>query len=103
MVKEKPRFVTQLESVSDVPEGTPIRLEATFQPARDNDLRASWDFNGAPLGASQLVKLSGDLGWACLDIGAVNMDHVGVYTLKIENSEGDAARYEKIGAIFFNL
>lgn len=92
-VKEKPRFLTQLESVSDVDEGTPIRLEATFQPARDNDLKVLWEFNGAPLGASQLIRTRVDLGWAALDIGAVNMDHVGVYTLKIVNTEGEAARY----------
>ena len=90
-VKEKPRFLTQLESVDDVPEGTPIRLEATFQPARDNDLTISWDFNGSPLGASQLIRTRQDLGWAALDINGVNMDHVGVYTLKIANSEGEAA------------
>lgn len=90
-VKEKPRFLTQLESVADVAEGTPIRLEATFQPARDNDLRASWEFNGQPLGASQLIRTRTDLGWAALDISGVNLDHVGVYTLKIANSEGEAA------------
>lgn len=39
--REKPRFLTQLESVADVPEGTPIHLEATFQPARDNTLKVS--------------------------------------------------------------
>lgn len=89
--KIKPHFLTQLESASDVPEGTPIRLEATFQPARDNDLRVHWEFNGAPLGASQLVKTRSELGWACLEISAVNMDHNGVYTLHLVNSEGEAA------------
>uniref|UniRef100_A0A915DZ78 Ig-like domain-containing protein n=1 Tax=Ditylenchus dipsaci TaxID=166011 RepID=A0A915DZ78_9BILA len=89
--KEKPRFLTQLNSFADVAEGEPIRLEATFQPARDNDLKASWEFNGHPLGASQLIKTRGELGWACLDINGVNMDHNGVYTLKIVNSEGEAA------------
>ncbi|KAL3105626.1 hypothetical protein niasHT_021729 [Heterodera trifolii] len=90
-VKEKPRFLTQLESVADAPEGTPVRLEATFQPARDNDLICTWEFNGSPLGASQLIRTRNDLGWAALDISAVNMDHEGVYTLKIVNSEGEAA------------
>jgi hypothetical protein len=89
--KEKPRFLTQLESVEDVPEGTPIRLEATFLPARDNELTLAWEFNGQPLGASQLIRARHDLGWAALDINGVNMDHVGVYTLKIANSEGEAA------------
>lgn len=37
--KEKPRFLTHLESYSDVPEGDVIHLEATFQPARDPDLK----------------------------------------------------------------
>ena len=32
-----------------------------------------------------------ELGWSSLDIAAVNLDHVGVYTLHIENSEGEAA------------
>lgn len=90
-VKEKPRFLTQLESVADVPEGSPVRLEATFQPARDNDLRCAWEFNGHPLGASQLVRTRADLGWAALDISACNPDHEGVYTLHIVNSEGEAA------------
>lgn len=90
-VKEKPRFLTQLESVENVQEGTPVRMEATFQPARDNNLKATWELNGQPLGASQLIRTRQDLGWAALDISAVNMDHVGVYTLKIANSEGEAA------------
>lgn len=74
-----------------MPEGSPIRLEATFQPARDNDLKVAWDFNGQPLQAGQLIKTRSELGWACLDIGAVNLDHNGVYTVKISNSEGEAA------------
>lgn len=89
--KEKPRFLTQLEDASDVAEGTPIHLEATFQPARDNELRVEWQFNGAPLGASQLIKTRSELGWAALDITTVNPDHEGVYTLRIINTEGEAA------------
>ncbi|OZC07058.1 hypothetical protein X798_05950 [Onchocerca flexuosa] len=89
--KEKPRFLTQLESVTDIPEGSIVHLEATFQPARDPDLKVVWLHNGQPLGASQLVKTRSELGWAALDIGGVNPDHNGVYTLKIINSEGEAA------------
>nr|CAD2187171.1 unnamed protein product [Meloidogyne enterolobii] len=89
-IKEKPRFLTQLESV-EVSEGTPIRLEATYQPARDNDLKVSWEFNGQPLGASQLIRTRNDLGWAAIDINGVNPDHTGVYTLHIVNTEGEAA------------
>ncbi|TKR69858.1 hypothetical protein L596_021954 [Steinernema carpocapsae] len=88
--KEKPRFLTQLETY-EVPEGTNVHLEATFQPARDSDLKVYWLKNGQPLGASQLVRTHHELGWACLDINGVNLDHNGVYTLKIENSEGEAA------------
>ena len=39
IIKEKPIFITQLESVENVFEGHPIHLEATFQPARDPDLK----------------------------------------------------------------
>lgn len=39
IIKEKPSFITQLENVEDVPEGHPIHLEATFQPARDSGLK----------------------------------------------------------------
>ncbi|CAD6198030.1 unnamed protein product [Caenorhabditis auriculariae] len=88
--KEKPHFLTQLESVEDVPEGVPLHLEATFQPARDSDLKVFWQKNGAPLGASQLVQTRHELGWATLDISSVNEDHNGVYTLTITNSEGEA-------------
>uniref|UniRef100_A0A915PRJ2 Ig-like domain-containing protein n=1 Tax=Setaria digitata TaxID=48799 RepID=A0A915PRJ2_9BILA len=89
--KEKPRFLTQLESVTDIPEGSIVHLEATFQPARDPDLKVIWLRNGQPLGASQLVKTRSELGWAALDINGVNLDHNGIYTLKIINSEGEAA------------
>ncbi|VDK72603.1 unnamed protein product [Litomosoides sigmodontis] len=89
--KEKPRFLTQLESATDIPEGAFVRLEATFQPARDPGLKVVWLRNGQPLGASQLMKTTSELGWAALDIGGVNPDHNGVYTLKIINSEGEAA------------
>nr|CDQ05422.1 BMA-KETN-1, isoform j [Brugia malayi] len=89
--KEKPRFLTQLESATDISEGAVVHLEATFQPARDPDLKVVWLRNGQPLGASQLIKTRSELGWAALDIGGVNPDHNGVYTLKIINSEGEAA------------
>lgn len=89
--KEKPRFLTQPESFTDVPEGTPIRLEATFQPARDNTLTVQWLLNGNPVGASQLIRTKAELGWAYLEILAVNPDHNGVYTIKIANTEGEAA------------
>ncbi|KAK0408252.1 hypothetical protein QR680_003855 [Steinernema hermaphroditum] len=89
--KEKPRFLTQLESVADAPEGSHVHLEATFQPARDPDLQVFWLKNGQPLGASQLVRTHHELGWACLDIHGVNLDHNGVYTLTLKNSEGEAA------------
>lgn len=43
------------------------------------------------MGASQLIRTRFELGWACLDILAVNPDHEGVYTLRIINLEGEAA------------
>ncbi|KIH48203.1 immunoglobulin I-set domain protein, partial [Ancylostoma duodenale] len=73
-----------------VPEGEKIHLEATFQPARDPELKAVWQKNGQPLGASQLVQTRQELGWATLDILSANEDHNGVYTLTITNSEGEA-------------
>uniref|UniRef100_A0A8R1HM90 Ig-like domain-containing protein n=1 Tax=Caenorhabditis japonica TaxID=281687 RepID=A0A8R1HM90_CAEJA len=88
--KEKPQFLSQLESAENVQEGVPLHLEATFQPARDSELKAVWQKNGQPLGASQLVQTKHELGWATLDISSVNEDHNGVYTLTISNSEGEA-------------
>ncbi|EYC08130.1 hypothetical protein Y032_0067g131 [Ancylostoma ceylanicum] len=88
--REKPSFITQLQSVEGVPEGEKIHLEATFQPARDPELKAVWQKNGQPLGASQLVQTRQELGWATLDILSANEDHNGVYTLTISNSEGEA-------------
>ncbi|KAF8383875.1 ketn-1 [Pristionchus pacificus] len=89
--KEKPYFLTQLASVQDIPEGEPVHLEATFMPARDPDLKVEWQKNGAPIGASQLVKTRHELGWATLDILSVNPDHNGMYTLHIANDQGEAA------------
>lgn len=43
--KEKPRFLTQLTSAEDLKESLPIRLEATFQPARDNGLQVNFNNN----------------------------------------------------------
>uniref|UniRef100_A0A914PTN8 Ig-like domain-containing protein n=1 Tax=Panagrolaimus davidi TaxID=227884 RepID=A0A914PTN8_9BILA len=88
--KEKPRFLTQLES-AEAPEGTPVKLECTFQPARDNSLKVEWQLNNHPIGASQLIRTRSELGWATLEISAVNPDHEGVYTLHISNTEGEAA------------
>lgn len=39
MQKEKPRFLSQLESYDGITEGDSVHLEATFQPARDPDLK----------------------------------------------------------------
>lgn len=78
--KEAPRFLTHLNDAAEVPEGTYVKLEATFQPARDNDLTTEWQFNGQPLGASQLIKTRSELGWAALEINGVTLDHNGVFT-----------------------
>ncbi|ETN87097.1 hypothetical protein NECAME_01255 [Necator americanus] len=88
--REKPSFVTQLQSVEGIPEGEKIHLEATFLPSRDPELKAVWQKNGQPLGASQLIQTRQELGWATLDILSANEDHNGVYTLTISNSEGEA-------------
>ncbi|VDL71694.1 unnamed protein product [Nippostrongylus brasiliensis] len=93
---EKPRFITQLEPAEGILEGQPIHLEATFEPARDPDMKASLRLrkkfmkNGQPLIASQLVQTHHDLGWATLDIPMANEDHNGIYTLTISNQEGEA-------------
>lgn len=60
-----------------------------------------WLLNGQPLGASQLIKTKSELGWATLDINGVNVDHSGVYTLKIINSEGEAASSASIKVSIF--
>ncbi|CAJ0586229.1 unnamed protein product, partial [Mesorhabditis spiculigera] len=88
---EKPYFIQELQSVEGVVEGSPVHLEATFQPARDPELTVSWERNGYPLLASQLVQTRHELGWATLDILSVNPDHEGIYTFKIQNSQGEAA------------
>lgn len=49
-----------------------------------------WLKNNEPIGASQLVRIRSELGWTALDINGVNVDHNGVYTLKVVNSEGEA-------------
>ncbi|WKY10685.1 hypothetical protein Q1695_002781 [Nippostrongylus brasiliensis] len=87
---EKPRFITQLEPAEGILEGQPIHLEATFEPARDPDMKVVWRKNGQPLIASQLVQTHHDLGWATLDIPMANEDHNGIYTLTISNQEGEA-------------
>ena len=38
-----------------------------------------------------MIRTRSELGWASLDISAVNPDHEGVYTLHISNTEGEAA------------
>uniref|UniRef100_A0A0N5ALN5 Immunoglobulin I-set domain protein n=1 Tax=Syphacia muris TaxID=451379 RepID=A0A0N5ALN5_9BILA len=96
---EKPHFLTQLESVTDVTEGEPVHLEATFQPARDSNLKVTWLRNNAPIGASQLVKIRSELGWTALDINDANVDHNGIYTLKIVNDEGEATTSASIGKV----
>lgn len=50
-------------------------------------------------GASQLIRTRTDLGWAALDIAAVNPDHEGVYTLHIANTEGEAATSASVKVI----
>lgn len=45
------------------------------------------------------MKTTSELGWAALDISGVNPDHNGIYTLKIINSEGEAASSASIKVI----
>lgn len=43
----------------------------------NSPFQVEWQKNGAPIGASQLVKTRHELGWATLDILSVNPDHNG--------------------------
>ncbi|KJH46031.1 immunoglobulin I-set domain protein [Dictyocaulus viviparus] len=97
--REKPNFITHLQSVEDIQEGAPVHLEATFQPARDSELKAVWQKNGQPLGASQLIQTHTELGWATLDISSANEDHNGIYTLTISNPEGEAVSTASVKVI----
>lgn len=95
--REKPTFITQLQPAEGLQEGEPIHLEATFEPARDPDMKVCnpldhqltkmsnymsfqvvWRKNGQPLMASQLIQTHHELGWATLDIPTANEDHNGM-------------------------
>lgn len=48
----KPHFLRALENLDDVPEGQHIRLEAEFEPRKDDTLKVEWLRNGqsVPIG-----------------------------------------------------
>lgn len=88
--KQKPQIIVPLQNLEDVPDGAPLHLEVTYEPARDNTMQSEWLRNGQLIIASQLDKTKCELGLATLDISSAHADHSGLYTLRLRNSEGEA-------------
>jgi hypothetical protein len=106
VIRVKPHFVNTPANVDNVAEGQPLRLEATFEPARDPTMKVQWWVptrhfyrtsvhyrckNNQPIVASQLVQTEWELGHASLHIVNAYANHSGLYTVNIANSEGTAA------------
>lgn len=91
---ERPHFVTQMDSISDLNEGQSAHFECRLEPVGDPNLRIEWYHNGKPLQPSSRIKLLSDFGLVVMDISYVHSEDSGEYVCVASNKLGsDTTRF----------
>ncbi|KAK8746935.1 hypothetical protein OTU49_016904 [Cherax quadricarinatus] len=85
-----PRFVTNLEDISDLVEGQPAHFDCRVEPVGDPTMRIEWFHNGMPLAAGSRVHMMDDFGFVVLDLEWTFARDTGEYICRATNKWGQA-------------
>ena len=86
-----PKFIAQLQGVSNVAEGQTAHFEAKIEPIHDPSLKVEFLHNGKPLKQASRIHTVCDFGYVALDIGQVVSQDSGTYVCRAFNSLGEAS------------
>ncbi|KAA0201394.1 hypothetical protein HAZT_HAZT001733 [Hyalella azteca] len=85
-----PRFVTNLENVSDIFEGQSAHFDCRVEPVGDPAMRIEWFHNGMPLAAGSRMHMMDDFGFVVLDLEWTFARDSGEYLCRATNKYGQA-------------
>lgn len=90
VVRQPPRFTTQLNGPKNLNEGQSAHYECRIEPYPDANLKVEWLHNGRPLQTGHRFRTTYDFGFAALDILTVYGEDSGEYTCRVTNQLGQA-------------
>lgn len=86
---QKPRFTTQIQTLTGLKDGQSAHFECTLVPVGDPDLKVEWFHNGEPLRHSTRIKPVSDFGYVLLDIAYAQNHDSGEYVCRASNKYGE--------------
>ncbi|XP_067120871.1 titin [Centruroides vittatus] len=90
ILKQRPVFITPLNSLDNIKEGQPAHLECRLQPVNDPNLRVEWYVNGIEIKTAHRFRTTHDFGYVALDILYCYPEDSGTYMCKAVNELGEA-------------
>lgn len=90
IVRQAPRFVTQLNGPQKLFEGQSAHYECRIEPYPDGNLKVEWFHNGRPLQTGHRFRTTYDFGFAALDVLTVYAEDSGEYTCQATNLIGQS-------------
>ncbi|GIY11090.1 titin, partial [Caerostris extrusa] len=85
---QKPKFTTQLKSLTGLKEGQSAHFECHLIPVGDPAMRIEWFHNGVPMRHSSRIKTLSDFGYVVMDISFVHVEDSGEYVCIATNKFG---------------
>ncbi|GFY64285.1 titin [Trichonephila inaurata madagascariensis] len=85
---QKPKFTTQLKSLTGLKEGESAHFECHLIPVGDPAMRVEWFHNGVPMRHSSRIKTLSDFGYVVMDISFVHVEDSGEYVCIATNKFG---------------
>lgn len=86
---QKPKFTTQIQSITGLKDGESAHFECTLVPVNDPNLKVEWFHNGKALLQSSRIKSVSDFGFVVLDISYIQNHDSGEYVCKASNKYGE--------------
>ena len=86
--RQPPRFVTQIQSVTDLVEMQATKFECQLAPVGDPNMKVEWFFNGKPLPFKNRFTPIYDFGYVAMNFGWVYPEDSGEYVCRATNAFG---------------
>merc|ERR1712029_1284447 len=86
--RQPPRFVTQIQSVTDLMEMQATKFECQLAPVGDPNMKVEWFFNGKPLPFKNRFTPIYDFGYVAMNFGWVYPEDSGEYVCRAKNAFG---------------
>merc|ERR1712180_18289 len=86
--KQPPRFVTQIQSITNLEEMQATKFECQLAPVGDPNMKVQWFYNGKPLSFKTRFTPIYDFGYVAMNFGWVYPEDSGEYICRATNLYG---------------